>query len=52
MFKRLGDPYKTLHPLLGETINNNIDQNMISDFRHGVNDTFVLPERYTAQIMS
>ena len=52
MFKRLGDPYKTLHPLLGEMMDKNIHQNVISDFRDGVKDIFVLPERYAAQVGS
>ena len=50
MFKRLGDPYKTLHPLLGEMMYTNLRQNVISDFRHGLSDIFVLPGRYAAQV--
>jgi len=49
MFKELGDPYKTLHPLLGEMMNKNIHQNVISDFRHDINEIFLIPERYAAQ---
>ena len=51
-YTQLNHPYKTLHPLLGEMMNKNINQNMISDFRHGVHYIFVLQERYAAQIGS